>query len=564
MWRHKAIEQHPDLSKRLFELIMVRALALLLGLNLAHRLALLPDRFGSSPFLVFFNILGLSLTAFFLALWWIGFNTKIHLFLQIGADLMLTTALVAFTRGIESPFISFYLLIIMYCSLTLGRIGGMVGAALSTILYAGLITADHLGIFAFTIESQQATFRISAHAIGFWTVAYLGTYLHSRLQAMEWELKEKIDSLTHLQRLNEHIVSSIRSGLITTDLQGRIAAFNNSAGELTGREIKSMLGKPIQILIGEIFWDRILDADLFRNAKPLRYEQWFSIPDGTMRFLGFSVSPLLDEDRELLGYILSFQDLTEIKRLEEEVQIKDRMAAIGRMAAGIAHEIRNPLTAMQGSVEILRSHANLPQKDERLLDILIRESDRLNKFVEDFLSFARPRKYDKRSIELISVLKDSVMLLRNSPELRDKHLITLETPEQEIRIIGSADQLKQVFWNLSQNAVRAMPGGGELKIDAKKTPSGVQVVFQDNGIGMSPEEQEQIFQPFNSRFANGLGLGLTIIFQIMEDHQGKISFESEKGKGTRAILFFPPVNQEPSPGRLTCADGQRPPAYINS
>jgi len=265
-----------------------------------------------------------------------------------------------------------------------------------------------------------------------------------------------------------------------------------------------------------------------------------------MRFLGFSVSPLLDQGQQLLGYIISFQDLTEIIRLEEEVRLKDRMAAIGRMAAGIAHEIRNPLTAMQGSVEILRSHANLPEKDERLLTILIRESDRLNKFVEDFLSFARPRTYSKHCIDLVPVLRDSVTLLRNSPEIREKYSVSLNIEAQSIRILGSTDQLNQVFWNLAQNAVRAMPNGGELKISIGKISDDIgQIVFQDNGIGMSQEEKEQIFQPFHSGFAGGLGLGLSIIFQIMEDHRGRISFESEKGEGTRVSLSFPLENQVP-------------------
>jgi two-component system sensor histidine kinase PilS (NtrC family) len=536
-------EQNQDLSRRLLELIIFRGFALLLSLNLAHRLTLLPSRLGSISFLSFFNILALALAAIFLALWRLDRHPRFQLFLQTGADLLLTTALVAFTRGIESPFVSFYLLIIIYCSLTLGRNGSLIGAALSTILYSGIIIADHFGYFGFSnfpIESQQAMFRISAHAIGFWAVAYLGTYLHSRLQAIEGELKEKIDSFTQLQQLNENIVSSIRSGLITTDLEGRIAVFNNASMELTGRESKDMIGKPVQTLIGEDFWNRILDADLFRKPKPLRNEQWVPLPGGMTRFLGFSISPLANQDQaRLLGYILSFQDLTEIKRLEEEVQLKDRMAVIGRMAAGIAHEIRNPLTAMQGSVEILRSHANLPQKDERLLDILIRESDRLNKFVEDFLSFARPRKYEKQSLDLLPILKDSITLLRNSPEMRARHSVQLQAEDQEVRISGSPDQLKQVFWNLAQNAVRAMPGGGELIIKVRKGNEDSQIIFEDNGIGMSPDEKGQIFQPFNSRFSNGLGLGLTIIYQIMEDHQGKISFESEKGKGTRAILSFP-------------------------
>ena len=411
-------------------------------------------------------------------------------------------------------------------------------------MYAGAITADHIGLATLNpslVNSSQTTFRIAIHALGFWSIAFLGTYLHRRLQAIEYELKEKIDSLTHLQRLNEHIVNSIRSGLITTDLQGRIAVFNTAAEELTGRDSGDVIRKSVDLVIGEAFWQHILSVDLFTNAKPMRHEAWIPLPNGGKRYLGFSVSPLVDQNHQLLGYILSFQDLTEIIRLEEEVRLKDRMAAIGRMAAGIAHEIRNPLTAMQGSVEILRSHATLPKVDERLLDILIRESDRLNKFVEDFLCFARPRRYEKHPIDLVPILKDSVTLLKNNPEIRGKHSVTLSIEEPRIPVQGSTDQLNQVFWNLAQNAIRAMPNGGDLKIVARRNPQGWGLIeFEDSGVGMSPREQEQFFQPFNSEFKGGLGLGLSIIFQIMEDHRGKVSLESEKGKGTRVSLSFPP------------------------
>jgi two-component system, NtrC family, sensor histidine kinase PilS len=536
-------EQDKELSRHLLEIIVIRAIVLLLGLNLADHLSLLPERLHALSFLWFFNTIALSLTLIYLILWLSHKHRMLQLAIQIGIDLILATILVAYTHGIESPFVSFYLLIIIYCSLTLGRNGGMVGAAISTILYAGTIIAirlDLLGFGAPKMDTPLTAFRISAHALGFWAVAYLGTYLHQRLQAIEGELKEKIDSLTQLQRLTEHIVSSIRSGLITTDLRGRVAVFNAAAKELTGRDPQEVIDKPVQALIGEAFWNRILDANFSQHSKPLRYEEWISLPNGAKSFLGFSASPLLDQNQQLLGYIISFQDLTEITRLEEEIRLKERMAAIGRMAAGIAHEIRNPLTAMRGSVEILRSHAKLPEKDDRLLHILIRESDRLNKFIEDFLSFARPRTYAKQWIDLVPVLRDSVTLLRNSPEIRDKYSVNLNIEAQAIRIFGSADQLNQVFWNVAQNAVRAMPKGGELNISIGKTSDGVgQVVFQDNGIGMSEEEKDQIFQPFHSGFAGGLGLGLSIIFQIMEDHQGRISFETEKGKGTKVSLNFP-------------------------
>jgi len=545
------VERGAELSRHLVTLIVIRAIVLLLGLNLADRFALLPENIGSLPFLLLFNSIVLALTLVCLIWWQKGWKIRSQLYFQIGADLMLTTVLVAYTGGVQSSFVSFYLLVIIYCSLTLGRNGGMVGAALSTLLYAGIIAAHRSGLGSFenpSADLQQTSFKISAHVIGFFAVAYLGNYLHQRLQMIEWELKEKINSLKELQQLNEHIVSSIRSGLITTDLEGRIAVFNAAAGELTDSAPQQMMDKPVQNLIGNELWDRIVKGDWLHNLKALRHEQWISLPNGSKRFLGFSVSPLHDQNKESLGYIISFQDLTEIIRLEEEVRLKDRMAAIGRMAAGIAHEIRNPLTAMRGSVEILRSHAKLPEKDDRLLNILIRESDRLNKFVEDFLSFARPRKYEKRRLDLIPVLKDSVTLLRNSPEIKDKYEVNLKIDAAEIPIVGSADQLNQVFWNLAQNAVRAMPNGGELNISIEKTPDGTaNVLFQDTGIGMNREEREQIFQPFHSGYSKGLGLGLSIIFQIMEDHGGKISFESEKGEGTKVNLCFPLEKQPSAP-----------------
>jgi two-component system sensor histidine kinase PilS (NtrC family) len=543
------LQNDKELDQRLVELIIGRVIVLLLWLNLSHRLGLLPDNLGSLPFLQFFNVLGLSLTVLYLIGWCIHRHQFFQLYLQIGIDLVLASILVAYTQGTDGPFVSLYLLIIVYCSLSLGRNGGLIGAALSTIFYSGIVIAINLGfpyIHNAKTEPSLAFFRTAAHALSFWAVAYLGMYLHRRLRAMERALKEHMDSLTQLQNLNEHIVSSIRSGLVTTDRQGQIAVFNTAASDLTNRNPEEVLGQSISKIIGQDFWDRIKTEDLLKNAKPLRHEGLIQLPDGGKRFLGFSVSPLLDKNKQSLGYIFSFQDLTEILRLEEEIRLKERMAAIGRMAAAIAHEIRNPLTAMSGSVEILRSHANLPENDARLLNILIRESDRLNKFIEDFLNFARPKTCAKNELDVVPILRDSVTLLKNSPDIKGKYSIILNMEAQAIRILGNADQLSQVFWNLAQNAIRAMPNGGVLTISTGKAPEDFgQIVFEDTGIGMSREEMEQTFQPFHSGFAGGLGLGLSIIFQIMEDHQARVFFESEKGKGTKAILHFPLLGRSP-------------------
>lgn len=524
-------------------IIGVRAALLFTGLNLAEPLGILPSHLGRFEFLPLLNIAIISFTVLYLALWWTARVLLLQVYLQIAVDLGLTTLLVTQTRGIDSPFLSLYLLLIIYCSLTLGRKGGLGSAALSTILYAAIVVGHHVGFFspgASEASLKYLTFRVTTHALGFFAVAFLGAYLSDRVRAVQAQLQEKISSLHQLKRLHEHVASSIRSGLITTDLKGRIALFNETAEELTEREGEAMIGQPIQPIIGTGVWDAISNTDLFKHEGPLRVEEWYVLPSGSRRCLGFGISPLLDPSSQLLGYIISFQDLTALRRLQQEVRAKDQMAAIGRMAAGIAHEIRNPLTSMRGSVEIMLARPELSPTEKRLLDIIMRESNRLNKFVEEFLQFARPTRHEHKEIDLASLLKDSVTLLKNSAEVREKHAVILNLDERAIPIFGNEDQLRQVFWNLAQNGLRAMPAGGTLTIGASGTGDhGAQVVFQDTGIGMNAEERELLFQPFNSGFRGGIGLGLSISFQIIEDHYGKIAFESEKGKGTRVTVSIP-------------------------
>jgi len=541
-------ERDQEIQRQILWLIVSRAILMLFGLNLADLLETLPRRLGSVPFVSFFNITTVVLTAAYFGLWWSRRRPSWQLYLQIGADLWLTTLLVAHTRGIESPFVSFYLLIIIYSSLTLGRNGAMIGAALCAVLYSGIISTTQLGLISFgppRIESETLAFRISFHALGFFSVAFLGTYLSVRLYAVKEQLEAKTDSVKHLEKLNERIVSCIRSGLITTNLGGTITVFNSAAEEITEKKSSDVLETPVQSVIGQELWLKIQSVDPLKDLRPLRHEFWVTMPDGEKRFLGFSVSPLMGKEGRLFGYIIAFQDLTEIQRLGEEIRLKEKMAAIGRMAAGIAHEIRNPLTSIRGSAEVLRSRLTLHERDARLMDIMLRESDRLNKFVEDFLCFARPGKQPKHSVELVSLLRDTSTLLENNPEVRKMHSIILRPEIAQIAIHGNPDQLKQVFWNLSQNALRAMPEGGTLTIQiATAQDGGARITFQDTGIGMTREEKENLFQPFHSGFKTGTGLGLSIVFQIMDDHKGRISYESEKGRGTTVSLYLPP--QEPA------------------
>lgn len=532
-----------NLYQNLPVIIAVRAVLLLAGINLSDRVGLLPEHLGPVAFVPFFNALVAFLTILYLVLWRLWRACRPQLYFQIAADLVMATIFVASTHGSDGPFISFYLLIIIYCSLTLGKSGGILSAALCVICYSGIVIATRMGLISSNYKSADVfmdAFQIGFHTLSFGAIAYLGTSLNRRLHAMERVIDEKNEFLAQLYRLNDHIVSSIRSGLITTDLKGRISVFNAAAGTMTGRKPKEVIGAPIYGIIGEIFWGLIVEADLFKGIQSMRHEAWVRHSDGSMRFFGFTVSPLFDADNRQLGYIFSFQDLSEIVRLEKEVRFRERLSAVGRMAVTVAHEIRNPLTAIRGSVELLRSRANLTEKDERLLNILISESDRLDLFVEDFLDFARPKPKPKTVLDVIPILRDSVTLMKNNPEIKGKYSVNLNIEIPDMYILGNADQIRQVFWNVTQNAMRAMPEGGNIAIRAVIAGNGAgEVTFTDNGVGMTPEEIEQIFQPFNSGFSKGLGLGISIIFQIMDDHHGRIMFESEKGKGTKVILAFP-------------------------
>ena len=532
-----------DLYRSLSAIIVVRAIILFAGINLSDRLGLLPEFLGYVQFVLFFNILTVFLTIIYLVLWRFWRELRLQLYFQILVDFILATTLVAFTRGISGPFVSFYLLIIIYCSITLGKSWGILSATLSVSCHIGIVVAMRLGIIG--LHDVRANvfmdaFEIGSHALGCGAVAYLGTCLNRRLRAMERVLDEKNESLARLHRLNDHIVSSIHSGLITTDLDGNVAVFNPAAGKMMGKEPGEVLETHVSESIGEEFWELISKADLFRSVQPMRHKAWIKRPDGSMRFLGFTVSPLFNASGVQLGYTISFQDLSEIVRLEKEVWLRERLSAVGRMAAVVAHEIRNPLTAMRGSVELLRSRANLPEKDDRLLNILISESDRLNSFIVDFLNFARPEPRPKTALDIVPILRDLVILLENSLEIEGKHSVSLNVGTSDMFILGNADQILQVFWNVAQNAIRAMPEGGNLTICVDKIEDGKgEVTFTDNGVGMTAEEIEQLFQPFYSGFSKGLGLGLSVVFQIMEDHRGRISFESEKEKGTKVILSFP-------------------------
>src|SRR5213078_4444035 len=254
-------------------------------------------------------------------------------------------------------------------------------------------------------------------------------------------------------------------------------------------------------------------------------------PNGLALRLGFTIAPLFAESGETSGMVITFQDLTDVRALEETSRRQDRMAAVGRMAASIAHEIRNPLAAMRGSIQMLRAEMDGDTEQAQLMEIILRESDRLNKIVADYLNYARPRPAELKNVDIRAAISDTLKLLRNSDELTDGHSLDEDLPNRPAIVSGDPEQLRQVCWNIARNALKAMPNGGIFRISlAEVDDNRLRLSFTDTGCGMSPEQVERLFEPFTST-TGGTGLGLSIVYQIIRDHNGTINVRSRLGEG---------------------------------
>jgi two-component system sensor histidine kinase PilS (NtrC family) len=246
-----------------------------------------------------------------------------------------------------------------------------------------------------------------------------------------------------------------------------------------------------------------------------------------------------------LGYLYALDDLTEIRRLEREVRLQDRLAAVGRLAAAIAHEIRNPLTSIAGSVSMLSGIPELEEEHRRLLDIVTRESQRLNAIITDFLAYSRGKKYDFAKADLVQLLQDTVTLVRHRMTAESTGItIECQFAAPEAWVLADGDKIKQVFWNFAENAIRAMPDGGTLKVAIEDLGNDWQISFSDTGTGMTPQQSEKIFEPFQSNFEGGTGLGLAVVYQIVQAHDGKVWARSKPGQGTTFVLRLRQLDAE--------------------
>jgi two-component system sensor histidine kinase PilS (NtrC family) len=444
-----------------------------------------------------------------------------HGHVQLSLDAVAVVVLIFLTGGIESWFSSLMLLVVIASAIMLGKKAGYFNAILLSIFYGSLVDLQFYGLLPLPhnplLSEKDFLYNIFSHILALYLTAYLMGHLMSRMEKKDIDLED-------LTLFTGDVIENTPSGLFTTDLMGRILIFNRTAEEITGVARTEAYGRNASEIFP--FLGSISGKD--RIEETAEY-------GGRKKVIGLTVSRMRDAKGKDTGFIGSFQDLTELKRMAEEIKQKEKWAAIGELSANIAHEIRNPLASLKSSVEMLREDATPTEKKDTLMSIALSETDRLNRIISDFLTYSRPSSLDVQDCDLRSILDKTLDLLGNK---QSQGVTIVKNYSGPLEIKADSLKLEQVFLNLGLNALESMPQGGSLEVSASGQDDNVEITFTDTGGGIPGNEHEKVFYPFFTTKAEGTGLGLSIAHRIIEDHNGRITLNSNpRGGATFSILM---------------------------
>jgi two-component system sensor histidine kinase PilS (NtrC family) len=526
---------HSVFENRLWLSWLVRVRILILTIILGIELAIAQFTTVSFPIRLFVGtiLLAYGVSFLYLALLKIGNKLQLQSALQVISDLLFVSLLVYITGGVDSSLNFLYPLVIIVASILLRRQWGYLTAALAFILYGTVLELCYFQIVP-SYSSTHPGIRtlqgiIFVNLFGYAAVAYLAGLLAAKLRQADSRFEHAQGALENLQALHENIIQSTSNGLITTSLDGRITLVNAAAEKLLERTEAELLRRPI----APLFQDPLPIVGSERSYGEMR----FIAPNEFRKTFRIMVSELYVPGRGAVGHVYTLDDLTQIRRLEREIRMQDRLAAVGRLSAAIAHEVRNPLTSIAGSASLLSEMPDLSDDHRRLLQIVTRESERLNSIITDFLAYSRNKQYKFANVDLIPLLEDTLILLEHRMAAQTTGIkIERRYSAQKTHVLADGDRMKQVFWNFCENAVRAMKKGGILTVSIDELEHEWQLSFADTGPGMSPQMVEKVFEPFQSQFEGGTGLGLAIVYQIVQAHEGKVFVRSKAEQGCTFVL----------------------------
>lgn len=487
-----------------------------------------------------FNLLFLLFEALF------NYYSNFFKYLIVISDIVLSTLIIYFTGGRSSPFIFLFPLILLFSGILISRWGSYVSLILCILLYLFIIilqfkTENSITGLNELFSSELFTEKnnlvpIYFHLIAFVLIAVLGGYLSQKIKIAGEKLGKSEESFIILKNLHENILQSLTSGVITLDLEEKVISINQWA--LNIFEYNSQ-----EDAVGNEFSTIINDIQVSELVDKKRNQINFNTPGGRKLILGLAASLLKDDNDNKIGYTVIFQDLTEIRNLEEKLQSSQRMALLGQLAGGLAHELRNPLSAISGAVEILSTEAKQSEVSYRLSRVATREIERLNLMVEDFLLLTSPVKVtNSKLVDLGQVVKDTINSFKSTVKRED--IVVEVNVENGVLVEADSYRLKQVFWNLLDNSMDSMPTGGTIEIKCSVEKGNINLSFSDEGEGIKEENFSRVFDPFFTTKEIGTGLGLAIVQKVVEGYNGKISIYSSVGKGTKFVLSLPePLNQ---------------------
>ena len=465
-------------------------------------------------------------------------------YLQITGDLVLATLLIHATGGGQSPFFFLYFLDVVAVALLAQRRGAAVAAGASAVLMIAVSVAGYLRVLPLVpgqswlpweVSRDDLVMRLALNAVALGAVGVLTTHLARQTRQAGERLTRHERYAGDLATLHENTIRSMTSGLVTLDLEGRVTSINEAGSEILGVPRARLLAEPLEVHLPQL-------ALLLLEAGPQgtirRAEITALRDDGAVRNLGISAAPLADYTGGVIGRVIHFQDLTELRRMQLEVERAERLASIGRLAAGIAHEIRNPLASISGSIEMLKTTPGADADSRQLMDIAVREVDRLNRLITDLLDYARPHKEERRRLDLGEHAGEIVRAFEQ--ERREKITVAVELPAGVI-VEAAPGQLRQVLWNLIRNAADAMStsGGGEIGVRLGTDGPRAALAIRDQGAGIPRDRLDRLFEPFYSTKTGGTGLGLATVARIVTDHGGTVDVSSEPGQGATFTVRLP-------------------------